>query len=75
MRTSKALLFVEVVQLVRTELLYAERSRVRVTPSTLMNDEKIITFAYIAGREHAAVSITEHQYNQIKSILYGDEKV
>jgi metallophosphoesterase superfamily enzyme len=36
-----------------------------------MNDEKTISFAYIAGHEHAAVSITEEQFNQIKSILYG----
>ena len=40
-----------------------------------MNDEKTISFAYIAGREHAAVSITQHQYNQIKNILYGKAKV
>lgn len=37
-----------------------------------MNEDKSITFAYIAGREHAAVSITAEQYNQIKSILYGE---
>ena len=36
-----------------------------------MNDEKTISFAYIAGREHAAVSITTEQYNKIKNILYG----
>ena len=36
-----------------------------------MNDEKTISFAYIAGREHAAVSITWKQLQQIKYILYG----
>ena len=63
----------DVVQMVRTELLYAERSRVRVTPFPTMNDEQTLSFAYIAGREHAAVSITTEQYNIIKSILYGDK--
>ena len=59
---------------------YVERRRlnrwsmVRFHPPPLMNDEKIIRFVYIAGREHAAVSITTEQYEQIKSILYGEER-
>ena len=40
-----------------------------------VNDDNKISFAYICGKEHAAVSITQHQYNQILNILYGDEKV
>lgn len=38
-----------------------------------MNDEKTIRFAYIAGREHDAVSITKQQYEKIKNILYVNE--
>ena len=41
----------------------------------VMNEDNKINFAYIAGKEHAAVSITQNQYNQILNILYGKEKV
>ena len=61
----------EVVQMARTELLYAERSRVRVTPSTLMNEDNKINFAYIAGKNHGRVDITPEQLNQVMKILYG----
>ena len=37
-----------------------------------MNEDNKISFAYIAGREHAAVSITWKQLQQIKNILYGE---
>lgn len=37
-----------------------------------MSEDKI-TFAYIYGRSHGKAEITNEQYNQIMSILYGDE--
>jgi hypothetical protein len=39
-----------------------------------MNEEQKIRFAYIAGHEHAAASISIWQLNQIKNIIYGSRK-
>lgn len=37
-----------------------------------MNDDNKISFAYICGNQHGKATITTNQYNQIKSILYGE---
>jgi len=40
-----------------------------------MNEENKINFAYIAGKNHGRVDISEQQLNQVMKIIYGDEKV
>ena len=36
-----------------------------------MNEENKINFAYIAGKNHGRVDISEQQLNQVMNIIYG----
>lgn len=37
----------------------------------IMNEDKKINFAYIAGKNHGRVDITPEQLNKVMKILYG----